>query len=272
MLTAKPSGLAVGGKGMPDRTGRREGTSGPCRLSLTDEFALVMFGRRIALTHSVERVVAYLGLVHQPVHRLRLAGALWPDAPEIQAARSLRTALWRLHGAGTQVVDVREDRVKLLAGIRVDVGELFVVMRRLLDSPTNEALRDLNALVDCGEILPDWGDDWVVMDRERFRLLRMEALERGAERLLELADHGRALEAALASAGSDPLRESAHRLVVRAHLHEGNVASALRAYDDYRRLLSNEIGVEPSPAMQALVRPFGVAPARETRTVTVPLS
>jgi DNA-binding SARP family transcriptional activator len=77
--------------------------------------------------------------------------------------------------------------------------------------------------------LPDWDDEWVVADRERFRMLRLEALERGAERLIERTEYGRAMEAALAATLSDPLRESARRLVVRVHLGEGNLASAVQA-------------------------------------------
>ena len=46
--------------------------------------------------------------------------------------------------------------------------------------------------------------------------------------------------------------------MIRVHLAEGNVASALRAYEDYRSLLDREIGVEPSFAMQRLMDPAEV--------------
>lgn len=237
---------------MTNRWGQRPG---PCRLLLTDEFQLVMFGQGVRLSHSVERVVAYLGLASQPVHRLKLAGALWPDAADVMAGRSLRTALWRLNRGGTRIIDVREDRVALLSVVSVDIAELFDLTRRLLEAPTSEALGRLHLLIDNSDLLPGWDDEWVVADRERFRMMRLEALERGAERLIESAEYGRAMEAALAAAQSDPLRDSARRLVVRIHLSEGNLASAIRAYDEYRTLLVYEMGVEPSPAMQALIRP-----------------
>ena len=235
------------------------------RLSLTDEFELVMYGHGIGLPHSVERIVAYLGLSSQPVHRMKLAGALWPDAPEIQAARSLRTALWRLRQGAVPIVDLREDRVALLPLIRVDVMELFDLCRRLLDAPDDDALAQIAVLIDNVELLPDWDDEWVVADRERFRMLRLQALEIGAERLLDRAEFGRAMEAALAATLSDPLRESARRLVIRVHLGEGNLASALQAYEDYRALLEQEIGVEPSAAMRALIWPWEALTAGSTR-------
>lgn len=228
--------------------------AGLCRLLLTDDFGLVMFGQGVRLPHSAERVVAYLGLASQPVHRFKLAGALWPDAADVLAARSLRTALWRLNRGGTSIVDVREDRVALLPVISVDIAELVDLTRRLLESPTTEVLGRLHLLIDNSDVLPGWDDEWVVGDRERFRMMRLEALERGADRLIEIAEYGRAMEAALAATQSDPLRDSARRLVVRIHLSEGNLASAIKAFDEYRTLLVDEMGVEPSPAMQALIR------------------
>jgi DNA-binding SARP family transcriptional activator len=229
-------------------------------LSLTDEFELVVHGREIGLPHSVERVVAYIGLSTQPVHRLKLAGTLWPDVAEVQAARSLRTALWRLQRGGVRIVDAHEDRVALLPMVRVDVIELFDLCRELLDDRDGQALGRVSDLIDNAELLPDWDEEWVVADRERYRMLRLQALELAAERLIVRAEFGRAMEAALAATISDPLRESARRLVIRVHLAEGNLASALRAYDDYRTLLDREIGVEPSLAMQRLIGSLEAVP------------
>lgn len=241
--------------------GAKKPTAARSRLSLTDDFELVMDGEDVGLPHSVERVVAYLGLSSQPVHRMKLAGALWPDAPEVRAGRSLRTALWRLNRGGVPIVDVHEDRVALVPAIRVDVKELFELCRRLLGAPTDDGLEQIGLLIDSAELLPDWDDEWVGADRERFRILRLEALEIVAERLIKRAEFGRAMEAALAATLSDPLRESARRLVIRIQLGEGNLASAIQAYEDYRSLLDLEIGVEPSAAMQALIRPYQVVPA-----------
>jgi DNA-binding SARP family transcriptional activator len=235
--------------------GDRKPSAARFRLSLTDEFALVVDGQDVGLPHSVERVVAYLGLCAQPVHRMKLAGALWPDAPEVRAARSLRTALWRLNRGVVRVVDLHEDRVALLPAIHVDVTELVELSRHLLETP-DDGLDQIDLLIDNAELLPDWDDEWVVADRERFRMLRLQALEIAAERLIGRGEFGRAMEAALAATASDPLRESARRLIVRIHLGEGNIASALQAFEDYRSLLDQEIGVEPSAAMLALVRPL----------------
>jgi DNA-binding SARP family transcriptional activator len=230
-------------------------------LGLTGEFQLVVAGRRLSVPHSVERVLAYLALSDRPVSRSKLAGMLWIDSSDRRAANSLRTALWRLHELAGHVIRPVEDRLALASDVRVDLAELAQLTRRLIDEPGGDALVDLPLLVDRAELLPDWDEDWIVADRERFRLLRLEALESAAEQLLERREFGRALAAALAAAESEPLRESARRIQIRVQLAKGNAAQALKIYEDYRLLLTDEVGLAPSEAMRALVRSLGHHPS-----------
>ncbi|MDP9399167.1 MAG: bacterial transcriptional activator domain-containing protein, partial [Actinomycetota bacterium] len=62
--------------------------------------------------------------------------------------------------------------------------------------------------------------------------------------------------AGLAAVQSEPLRESAHRRVIEVHLAEGNLGEALRQYQTYRRLVADELGLPPSPAIRRLVAPL----------------
>ena len=105
-----------------------------------------------------------------------------------------------------------------------------------------------------GELLPDWYDDWVTDERERFRQLRLHALEVMAERLAGSRRWGDAVLAALAAVSADPLRESAHRAVIKVHLAEGNVAEAIRQLRRCERLMIDEVGVPPSPSLAELIR------------------
>jgi len=104
-----------------------------------------------------------------------------------------------------------------------------------------------------GELLPGWYDDWVLLERERLRQLRMHALEDVAVRLMAAGRYGDALQSALAAVRAEPLRESAHRTVVRVHLAEGNVVEALRAYEQFRTMLADDLGVQPSSQFSRLV-------------------
>ena len=65
---------------------------------------------------------------------------------------------------------------------------------------------------------------------------------------------GRAGACPSANAGSpEPLRESAHRVLIKTHIAEGNASEAIRQYRLYRAMLHDTLGVEPSPAMESLV-------------------
>ena len=52
---------------------------------------------------------------------------------------------------------------------------------------------------------------------------------------------------------AEPLRESAHRMVISAHLAEGNCSEALRQYERFRALLADALGLEPSPQLTELI-------------------
>ncbi len=81
----------------------------------------------------------------------------------------------------------------------------------------------------------------------------MRALEALAEASLRSGELGEALDAAArAAVAAAPFRESAHLLLMEAHEAAGNPAEALRAFDDLRRLLRDELGTAPGPAALAL--------------------
>lgn len=234
-------------------SGTDDGAAG---LTLTGEFELFIGGRQSWIPHSAERVLTFLALADRPVSRMRLAGALWADGSGDRAARSLRTALWRIRQVGANLVLARDDRLRLYPGVTVDVTALTNLAMRLIHQPDPGGLSQLPLLVECGELLPDWEDEWVAADRERYRLLRLEALEGAALALMERRQLGDALIAALAAAQAEPLRESARRLVVQVQVAQGNVAEAIRSYCGYESLLREELGLQPSHVIAELIEPF----------------
>jgi DNA-binding SARP family transcriptional activator len=139
--------------------------------------------------------------------------------------------------------------VSLAPEVEVDVHD----MHRAQDESSLESL-DVGRL--SADVLPDWEDDWVGVERERFRQVRLHLLERLAQRASEGRHYDRALQAALTAVASDPLRESAHRQVMTIHLAEQNPAEALRQYEACRRVLRTELGLAPSPATRAVVEGF----------------
>jgi DNA-binding SARP family transcriptional activator len=74
------------------------------------------------------------------------------------------------------------------------------------------------------------------------------------------------VEVSLAVVADDPLRESAQRVLIRIYVAEGNVHEAVARYRAYRETMRDELGLEPSPQMEALIDELGVGPARVVRT------
>jgi DNA-binding SARP family transcriptional activator len=117
-----------------------------------------------------------------------------------------------------------------------------------------------------GELLPDWYDDWVVLERERLREVHFRALEAYCDRLISSSCFDRATEAALAAINDDPMRESAHRCLIRVHLAEGNEAKAVCCYRLFRKRLQGELGNDPLDRQIAiLASPRWVIPLKSRR-------
>lgn len=229
-------------------------TAATCfRMNLVEEFALLAGGRQLPILHVAERVLCCLALANRPVARSRLAGTLWPDSTDDGASKSLRTALWRVRQVHCSLVDISGERLWLNPTVEVDISQLTDLAQRLIDAPDDDALSQAHLLVNHVELLPDWDEEWIVANRERYRLARLAALENAACALLERGTAGPALFAALAAVRTEPLRESARRIVMRAHLAQGNKVEAIQEHHRYRRLLRAEFGVDPSVEMEELL-------------------
>jgi DNA-binding SARP family transcriptional activator len=225
-------------------------------LSLLNGFELRCGGLRIDLPMSAQRLLAFVALQERPVLRVYVAGSLWTDAPEDRAAASLRSSLWRLHRPGVQLVDALGAHLRLSARVEVDIRRGLGLAEQLLNGTVDdEGLTSVDRTLE-GELLPDWYEDWVLFERERFRQLALHALEALAERQLLAGRLRQALASALAAVRGEPLRESAHRMLIRVHLAEGNGSEALRQYDLCRCLLRDRLGIEPSEELKALVAPL----------------
>jgi DNA-binding SARP family transcriptional activator len=232
------------------------------RLALLDGFELSNEAGPLALPLPAQRLLAFLALRDRPVRRSYVACTLWIDSSEARAFGSLRSALWRLRRDGHALVDAVNGGLRLGADVSVDLSEATAAAHRVLDADGDIDDADRDLVTVGGELLPDWYDDWVLIERERFRQLRVHALERLCERLTSARKFTEAVEAGLAAVDGEPLRESAHRALIHAHLAEGNASDALRQYQIFRTLLRDRLGLEPSGQMDALVRTVVQSPVR----------
>lgn len=222
------------------------------RLSLVGGFRCEREGRPHPVGLDGRRLLALLAM-RGPTHRRIVAGELWPESPENRAAGCLRTSLWRLRRAGIVLAEHRHEWLSLPDAVVVDIIQ-FSRWSATLARPDLLADGELEASrVPCGDILPEWSEPWLVMERERLHQLRLRALETLAEELTRRGRASAGVEAARAAVEIDPLRESSTRLLIEAHLRQGEVGEAVRRLELFSRLLHDELGVQPSPGLRALV-------------------
>jgi DNA-binding SARP family transcriptional activator len=197
---------------------------------------------------------AYL-LLHPGRHpRVRLAGTFWPDVPDTRARASLRVALFGIRqaldsaGGGAYL---SADR--LTAGLSDDLPRDLDVERfqRLLTAGDQTSLA---AAVTAyrGPLLADLPDEWVLGEQDGYRTRVADACEQLSAFAKQEGDLVGAAEWARRGIGYEPLRESCHQALVLALAAAGRSAEALAAYRRCAAVLSAELGVAPSAALQEL--------------------
>lgn len=234
------------------------------RLNLLGGFELTTANPRRPLPVASKKacaLLAYLALARgEPQPRAKLAALLWEESPEGQARGSLRQALAALRRALPErehlVLASEGDAVALDATLlSVDVLEFERLCARADASACERAVA-----VYRGDLLEGFHarapafEDWLAVERSRLHEQALAAMERVVDHHFASGDTTRLVAAALRLLGLDPLRESAHRVLMRAYAKQGRTAAALRQYRTCRAILRRELGVAPEPDTDALYR------------------
>lgn len=205
----------------------------------------------MALRPSVRRLIALLAIV-EDADRIDVAGQLFTDLPATRALGNLRTIIWRL----------QED----LPGLVSEPGSSLAIQAATIDyhQVSQWSLAVIQRSADCPnlprsagkDLLPSWGEPWLVEPREHLHLLQVNALEASAERFLLAGRFGEASDCALRAGRLDPLRESAVKPLIEVLIRQGNIADALAQYGRFAQRLRREVNAEPGPVLKTLVAPF----------------
>jgi DNA-binding SARP family transcriptional activator len=234
----------------PDRAealwGRADDPDGPAVCLFGGPY-VTCGGRRREVPEGSKQLLAFVAVRRRRVDRRYVAGTLWPGGDEDRAAGNLRSALWRLRRAGIDVLNADRWSLALGADVLVDLHLMDQWASRLInDTALAEDLAVPPSWPDVLDLLPGWYDDWVLMERERLRQRILHALEALSRKLACAGRFAEAVEAAVVAIGAEPLRESAQRALIEAHVAEGNLCEARRIWREYRDLLRRELGVNLS--------------------------
>ncbi|HFD38679.1 MAG TPA: hypothetical protein ENJ31_02345, partial [Anaerolineae bacterium] len=215
---------------------------------------------------------AYLLTYRERPHtRDLLAGTFWPDLPDAAARRRLSQALWRIRKALAPLDPLRTEGDTVQIGpdlpLWLDVEQFTRHKAQGTRRKAQSAMEEGDFLEHCelcleyyrGEFLAGYYDDWVIVERERLREMYLEVLARLVEGFKARGNYERALTYARRLAEEDPWREGAHREAMRLLHLLGRDAEALARFETCRRVLAEELDVEPSPETVALAAEIAAA-------------
>lgn len=218
-------------------------------VEVLDHFRLEWDGTTIDVPPHSATLVAHLAITGGLVHRSAIAGTLAPALSERNALAALRSALYRI---GVPVVRSNGDLLCLAPEVQVDLRDAIRLARDLVRSDQPPARIESTVELLGRELLPDEDSPWIEPERQRFRHLRVSALDRLATCLSVRHRHAEAVEVAQLAAAIEPVSETAEATLIRALVAEGNEALAVREYQSFRRRLWRELRIRPTKGFEAL--------------------
>jgi len=195
-------------------------------------FTATAHGDTVPLGVDARRAVAYLAVHRRPQHRVDLAADLWPGVPAAAALQLLDEALTGPREAGllAEHPEGAAGPVALDAAVEIDLDEAMALVRTLAQTPgrADGVPADLPAATALlrADILPGEPAAWLAVERERFRQIRLNALEE--------------LSASLSTAGRH--------------------AEAVARYDEYQELLRSSVGAATGSGLDGLLPPVPAWP------------
>lgn len=219
----------------------------------------VVAGRVVPTGHPRQRCVLAVLLteVNRTVPTEQLIDRVWGEHPPNRARNVLSGYITRLR---TVISDAGTSLDRRPGGYSLSADPMLVDLHRFRDLVTRgRAAQDPGLLTEAlnlwrGQAFADTTSDWLVNTRATLEAERLEALLRRNDILLGRGGHADLLAELHDLAAAHPLDERVTRQLVTALYRCGRQADALAAYSRTRALLSDELGLDPSPESQALQR------------------
>jgi predicted ATPase/DNA-binding SARP family transcriptional activator len=228
-------------------------------------------GENLPLGGAKQRAVLAVLLVHanEPVSSDQLIDALWGERPPDTGKTALQgyiTQLRRLLEPSRKKRAAGEVLVTTAAGyvLRVADGALDRDRFEALAARGHEALADGRAAEAadlCSSALALWRgpalaefayEPWAQTEGERLAELRLLTVEDRIEAELELGHHAEVVAELETLVADQPLRERPRGLLMLALYRAGRQAEALEAYQQARRALVGQLGINLSPELRDL--------------------
>jgi DNA-binding SARP family transcriptional activator/predicted ATPase len=233
-------------------------------LSLLGPFQVTRDGEAVTRfkSNKVRALLAYLAVeAHRPHRREVLAGVLWPDWPDRDALSNLRYALSNLRQViGDRTAEppyllISRDTIQFnsASDYWLDVTAFREMVEADKDHPSAiDQLEQAVALYQ-GSLLEGFSvsdsaafEEWALLAREQIGRQMSSALHRLAATYEQRGEYEQAESCARRQVELEPWDEAAHQQLMRTLALSGQRGAALAQYETCRRLLAEELGVEPA--------------------------
>ncbi|MFO7635669.1 MAG: bacterial transcriptional activator domain-containing protein, partial [Caldilinea sp.] len=238
------------------------------RIQLFGGFSITLNDKEVLPGRRTSRTALLLAFLllkrNRRQSREQLAYMFWTDSSDMQARTNLRSVLASLRKQAPALAPYLQDddaylcwRTGQSQEFDVDAFESALQQAALLEDADDAVLvtvLEKAVSLYAGELLPGYYEDWVLAERMRLHMAYLDALIWLVD-LLEKSGHlHKAIRYAEMLLQADRLRETSHLLLMRLCAAAGDRARALAIYADCARLLVEELGVEPGPAIEQLHR------------------
>ena len=226
------------------------------RLAMLGKLHIEQGGQPLLGLTSVkgQALLTYLAVTRQPHSRSALTGLLWAEMTEEAARANLRVVLSQLRRAVGDVLTVTRRTVEFDSQ-----GAAWLDVAVLEDAANSGANLHAAAALYRGDFLDDFHvpevlafEEWLLVERERYRQLGLNVLERLADEALRQGRFGQGIEAARRLLSLEPWSEDGHQQLMRLLAASGQRSAALAQFEACRRLLAEELGVAPAATTAAL--------------------
>ncbi len=201
----------------------------------------------------------FLFLLQSPALTKEQIGLVfWPDISPARLKMRFKINIYRVRQAiGQDAIVFEDERYRFNRTInyswdREEFDKLFEKLHQTIERSEKRKLLEQAVSLMGGDYLADLDADWVVLDRLKYQeMYRYIMLELATLYLQEGQAHN-CLNAARRILLSDPLLESAHRLIIQAYASLHDPANMTLQYRQYQQTLENELGLEPSLEISTL--------------------
>ena len=191
----------------------------------------------------------------QPVRKEEVIDQFWPDWPLQKADGSLRVTLYRLR-RGICPVGTESGwlSLELPGGVWYDVWEFGRLLHEAENArgDTKAQVQHYQQAIDLyvGELMEQVTAPWAMAEREKLSLEYQAALLSLAQLRGRLGRNELAIDLFRQVLARQPYHEQAWQGLMSAQAGSGNRAAAMESFQQLRRLLRDDLGVDPSPEMQ----------------------